>query len=359
MKRSYILAIAVAIALGLWTASGALFSGDSEDRPAEMAAKSAEAPFAVRVREIEPSEYTQQIKVSGRTAAVRAVELRAEVEGQVIETPVEKGERVEKGALLCRIAANERQANFEEAQALVAQRRLEFEVARKLAEKGHRSETQVAAAKAQLEAGLAQMRQMEVALENTSIRAPFAGLVEARPAEIGAYLQRGDVCARLIDEEPFLVVGEVSEAQVDALVPNASATVVLSNGERLEGRIRFIAGTATERTRTFPIEVAVPNENHTLREGMSAEIRVAIETRRAHFVPPTALVLDDTGLLGLRTVNSDDQVEFHPIRILEDTGDGLWVAGLPGRVRVITVGQGFVRAGETVRPVPTGAEATS
>jgi len=183
--------------------------------------------------------------------------------------------------------------------------------------------------------------------------------VEARPAEVGAYLQRGDVCVRLVDEEPFLVVGEVSETQVDALVPDASATVVLSTGERLEGRIRFIAGTATDRTRTFPIEVAVPNERHTLREGMSAEIRVAVETRQAHFVPPTALVLDSSGLLGLRTVNSDDRVEFHPIRILEDTGDGLWVAGLPGRIRLITVGQGFVRAGETVRPVPADTEATS
>lgn len=359
MKRSYIIAIAVAVALGLWVASGALFSGDGESRPDEAAAESAEAPFAVRVRELTPSEYTQLIKVSGRTVAERAVELKAEVEGRVIETPVKRGARVEEGALLCRIAANEREANYQEAQALVDQRRLELEVARKLAEKGHRSETQVAAATAQYEAALAQMRQMEVVLENTSIRAPFAGLVETRPAEVGAYMQRGDVCARLIDEEPFLIVGEVSETQVDALVPDAPATVVLSTGETLEGRIRFIAGTATERTRTFPIEVEVPNEGHTLREGMSAEIRVPVETRRAHLVPPTALVLDETGLIGLRTVNDDNRVEFHPIRILEDTGDGLWVAGLPGRVRLITVGQGFVRAGEAVRPVPAGREATS
>jgi len=359
MKRSYILAVAITGVLGLWVLSGAVFSDEGDSQPTDRVSQESETPFAVRVRAIGPREYTQQVEISGRTVAERAVELKAEVEGQVVETPVEKGERVGRGVLLCRIAANEREANLQEARALVDQRRLEYEASQKLAEKGHRSETQVSAAKAELEAALAQMRQMEVALDNTTIEAPFAGLVESRPAEIGAYLQRGDVCARLVDEDPFLVVGEVSENQVDALVPNAPAIVEFTNGETLEGRIRFIAGTATERTRTFPIEVAVPNEERTLREGMSAGIRVPVETRQAHFIPPTVLVLDEIGQLGLRAVDDDHKVRFHPIRILDDTGDGLWVAGLPGRLRVITVGQGFVRAGEEVRPVAADPEPTS
>jgi len=359
MRQSYIIAAIVALVLALWVASSWLLPGGSADAPETDARGSDDAPFAVRVTTFEADAYEQRIEISGRTEAVRAVELKAQADGQVIATPVEKGERIEAGALLCRLAANEREANLEEARALASQRELEYKAAEELGERGHRSATQIAAAKAQLEAARAQVRQMEVALENTRIEAPFAALVEDRPAKVGDYLQRGDICARLIDEQPFLVVGEVSEDQIDLLTPGGEAEILLANGRTLNGRIRFIAGTATERTRTFPIEIAVPNEDRSLREGLTAEIRVPVATRQAHLLPASVLVLDDAGRLGVRTVNDEEIVAFHPVRILADSGDGLWVAGLPETLRIITVGQGFVRAGERVRAVETAAEATS
>jgi len=360
MRRSYLIAIAVAGLLALWVGSGVVFSGDETEAPqaADTDGEDAE-PFAVRVRDIAAETYTRRVDVSGRTEALRAVELKAEVDGRVVETPVEKGDRVDKGALLCRLAADEREADLEEARALVDQRQQEYKAAQKLSEKGHRSSTQLAEAKAQYEAAKATLRQREVALENTTIEAPFAGLVEDRPIDIGDYLQRGESCARLVDEDPFLVIGEVSERQVGALSTGSEARVELTDGRELTGRIRFIAGTASERTRTFRIEVAVDNPQHTLREGLSAEISVPVASQPAHFVPTSVLVLDSHGRMGVRNVDEDGVVRFHPMRILEDTGDGLWVAGLPQRLRIITVGQGFVTAGEEVRAVPEDAEATS
>lgn len=355
LNRSTLIALAIALALVVWVLSGLLFSDRGD--PAEAVA---ETPvFAVTVRETVSRDFVQRITVRGRTEALRAVSLQAEVDGRVIEAPVERGDRVATGDLLCRIAPNDRTARLGEARALAEQRRIEYEAAEKLAEKEFRSATQLAQAKAQYEAAAAQVRQMEVALDATSIRAPFDGLVEDRPANVGDYLQPGGICARLIDEDPFLAVGEVSEEDVDALEIGREATVELVNGEERRGPIRFVSSTADERTRTFRVEVALANPDRALREGMSADIVVPVRETRAHYISPANLVLDASGRIGVRAVDSDDVVVFHPIEILSDDLGGIWVSGLPQRARIVTVGQDFVTEGQQVvaRPETSDGEA--
>jgi multidrug efflux system membrane fusion protein len=67
------------------------------------------------------------------------------------------------------------------------------------------------------------------------------------------------------------------------------------------------------------------------------------------------LALSDEGVVGVKTVDDDNRVVFHPAEIVRADGDSLWIAGLPERVRAITVGQGFVRAGDEVRPLAESA----
>jgi len=357
MKRSVVLAGGITLALTAWVASG--FFGDGGGTVNGQAPTGDSAPdeaFTVRVLDVAPQSFTRTLTIPGRTAALRSVDLKAEVAGRVIETPAEKGDRVEKDALLCRIAENDRRANLAEARALAAQRELEYQAALRLQEQGHRSATQVAAAKAQHEAALAQVSQMRIALENTEIRAPFAGRVEDRPVDAGDYLQVGDICARLLDEDPFLAIGEVSEQDIDHIGAGDVAQVTLITGETLEGRVRFVAATATDRTRTYPVEVELGNPALTLREGMTADIRVPLETRTAHRIPSNAVVLGDDGSLGVRIVDDGDRVRFRPIDILEDRNGAFFVSGLNGPVRVITVGQEFVRAGETVDTAPASED---
>lgn len=344
LNKSTLTALAITLVLAIWVASGLVFS----DREKPAVVDDTTPPFAVTVRELVSSDFTQEITVHGRTEALRAVSMQAEVSGRVIETPVERGGRVRKDDLLCRLAPNERMARLEEARALAAQRRIEYEASAKLAEKEFRSATQLAQSKAQFEAALAQVRQMEVELDSTSIRAPFDALVEERPANIGDYLQPGGVCARLIDEDPYLVVGEVAEGDVDAISDGSEALVRLVNGKEHRGTVRFVSSTADERTRTFRIEIELANPERDLREGMSADIIVPVRKTRAHYMSSANLVLDASGRLGVRAVDIDDVVVFHPVRILSDDLNGVWVSGLPQRARVITVGQNFVTAGQKV-----------
>ena len=68
----------------------------------------------------------------------------------------------------------------------------------------------------------------------------------------------------------------------------------------------------------------------------------------AAVLPQSVLTLDDDGVLGIRTVEAGNKVAFHPVTIIRDTREGVWVTGLPFSVNVITVGQEFVQPGQIV-----------
>ena len=345
LRRQHITAIALVTAISLWQFSGLL---KSEPSPVED-----EDPngglTAVRVKLIESSAHIERISIRGRTESIRAVELRSEIDGQVVATPPEKGQRVSKGDVICRMAVDHRSAKLAEAEALARQRELEARASERLAAKGHRSETQAAASQAQLDAAKALVTQMRIELDNTVISAPFDGIVNDRRVEVGAYLQKGDACAFLVQEDPILVVGNVSERDVAHIEKGDVGQIHLPDGRSMEGIIRFISAVASDMTRTFRVELVVPNADHNLRDGITAVVTIPVGESQAHLISAALLVLNDAGVVGVRTLADGNVVAFKPVNVLTDGPDGTWVQGLATEENVITVGQQFVRDGQQVR----------
>jgi len=115
--------------------------------------------------------------------------------------------------------------------------------------------------------------------------------------------------------------------------------------------VRYIARTADEQTRTYRIELDIPNPQHTIRAGMTTLVRLPLATVPSHFLSPSILSLDDSGTLGVKIINGESTVRFLPVTIISAEADGYHVAGLPERVTLITVGHEFVTDGEAVTPV--------
>ena len=84
----------------------------------------------------------------------------------------------------------------------------------------------------------------------------------------------------------------------------------------------------------------------------SSSLEIITNKMLANKISPSILLLSDSGTLGIRIVNSDGVVEFLPIKILEDTQDGLWVKGIPNASNLIVRGQGFVENGQKVIAIP-------
>ena len=355
-KSSHLIAAGIVVALGGWLASGQI----DADRPAPEASLAGESATAVRVATVRVRELTaepiqREIVVNGRTAPAREVTLRAEASGRVEQIGAERGAVVAAGDVLIRLDPRERRAMVEEAEATLAMRELEHGAARQLAEKGFQAETKVAEAKANLEAAQAALARARVELGHTEILAPFAGVLDRRPVEIGDFVDVGDPVATVIEQDPFLVTGEIAESEIGRLAVGMPGRARLVTGEVVEGRVRYIAAQSDPATRTFAVELEVANPDGRFAAGVSAELRVDFERTLAHRVPASLLALNDAGELGVKAVGDDEEVVFYPAEVVRAAADAVWLAGLPEHVRLITVGQGFVRAGDRVRAVPEGA----
>jgi multidrug efflux system membrane fusion protein len=355
VRRTYITALIIIVACVAWLFSGLIGKPAPEIKPSLAAANVAtagkstdRAPAHVRARVIRATDQTEDVVVRATTASKRTVEVRAMVSGRVASPPVEVGTPVKAGQLLCQLDPADREAWVAEGEAAVTQARLEQEGNLKLQSQGYQSETQSMAAKAKLAGAVASLSQRRIELERTSIRAPFDGVVEVRQAELGAFLQPGAPCVTLLAPDPILVVGQVAEKDVGALSVGQNATARLIDGRDVTGTVSFVALAAQSETRTYRVEVLVPNPDHTIRSGITADLRIPRGVVKAHRISPALLALDDAGGVGVRIIDSGNVVRMLPVTVIKDDSLGVWVTGLPEAATVITVGQELVVAGDIV-----------
>lgn len=305
--------------------------------------------FSVVVAPSTPQTWQQTVLVRGRTEAIRKVVVRAETTGVVTKTPTDIGSQVKAGDVLCRLQVDARQAQLNQAKAAIDKARIDFNAAKELRNEGFGSDTALATAKAALDLALANQRTAELALAQTLIRAPFDGVFDARDAEAGDLLRSGDACGTVIQQSPYLVVGAVSELDVSKISVGDTGIARLATGETIEGKVRFVARAADTATRTFDVELEIPNVDNQLRDGVTAEFNIQARRREAYLVKRSALILNDAGAIGLRTVNADNVVTFVPVSLLGDSAQGVWVSGPEGAINVITRGQEYVIAGQKVQ----------
>ncbi|WP_170331047.1 efflux RND transporter periplasmic adaptor subunit [Ruegeria arenilitoris] len=337
-------------------------------------------------------EIDSAVLLRGQTKANRQVEVLSETTSTVVSEPKRKGAFVEAGDLLCELDPGTRhaslteakaaqleaqsrvpeaEARLEEAHALVAEAEINLKAARKLSETGFGSETRrisseaamstaqagiksaeagLEATQAGIEAASAEVAAAERELERLTIEAPFRGLLESDTAELGSLMQPGSLCATVIQLDPIKLVGFVPETEVNRVIVGSLASAQLVTGLQVEGRVTFLSRSADETTRTFEVEITVPNPELLIRDGQTANIQIAAEGVKAHLLPQSALTLNNDGQLGVRTVGAENVVDFKPVRILRDTSEGVWIGGLPETTDIIVVGQEFVTRGVTVAP---------
>lgn len=291
--------------------------------------------------------FSDTLVLRGRTEADRRVEVRAEISGLVASPPLRKGALVEEGDILCELSEGDRAAEMTEAQARLNEAQLNSEAADRLAEKGYTSTTQANSMVAMLEQARARVLRAQIDLDRLHVKAPFDGILETDTAELGSLLQNGSVCATLIALDPIKLVAFAPERSVDALETGAPVSARLITGREVKGEITFVSRSADRETRTYLMEAEAPNADLSIRDGMTAEIDVALEGRMAHLLPQTALTLDNDGALGVRMA-VDGAARFVEVEILRDDPVGVWVAGLPEQADVIVVGQEFVTDGQAL-----------
>jgi multidrug efflux system membrane fusion protein len=260
---------------------------------------------------------------------------------------------VKKGEIIAVLSDEAREAQVAQAQAVVTQKRTELEAKRALILSGTLPRLQLVDLEAQLKAAEASLAAAEAEHERGTVRAPWSGVVHDVAVEVGqaAFSFAGREIASMVALDPMLAVVEVAERQLAGIKVGAVAEVRLVTGERTSGKVRFVAKTASPTTRTYRVEIEVPNADGNIPDGITAEVLLPLAPVVATRVPRSAITFSSAGNLGLRVVDANDTVEFVPVGVIEDEQSFMWVVGLPDRSRVIVQGQDFVREGQIVDPV--------
>ena len=357
LSTSVLMAIALSVAVIIWMLSGLLSSDEGSTQTASrMQAETGNeaAPMQVSVRESRVEPVQRQTSISAHSEPNRTASVAAETDGRIVSISAQRGAPIQAGEEIAALDLQDREARVAEAEALVRQRELEYEAAQRLRGREFMSEGQIAEALAQLESARALLASIRLEIEQTRFTAPFDGILEERNVELGDFVGIGETVATVVDTDPLIVSGDVSEQQIQKLSMGSPGEAQLMGGEWLQGTVRYIAPVADPSTRTFKVELALDNSAGVFRAGMSARIRLPGDTVLAHHLSPALLALNDQGNLGVKAVGPDNRVQFYPVQVVVSNSEGIWVTGLPEQARVIAVGQGFVVEGEVVQPVDAG-----
>ena len=326
-----------------------------ERQAAVAAANNSEAesgPVVIDVvtKDSTSSSLASSLKMTGATEASRRVDVRAETSGIVIAAP-RKGQRVRAGDLLCRIDIGNRKARREASVARLQQALTEARAQQTLSDKGFAAANRSSASKVEAEVLRTEIMQIDIEIGQLRITAPFDGVVEGDTAEIGSLLQMGNTCATIVDPDPLRIAGFVPEFRIGELRMGARADAKLVTGESVQGRIVYIAQTADTATRTFEVEIEVPNPDYRLRDAVTAQIEIPLDSYQAHRLPQSALTLNANGDIGIM-VDENGEARFREVEILRDDEEGVWITGIGDRAKVIVVGQEYVSDGSRLNATP-------
>lgn len=285
MSKNVRLSIYILIPLIAWMVSGVFIS---EDGTKESKPKTLSS---VVIEQSLPDVINPKIYLNTYAISEKRVQVRAKTSGEVVATGAKQGEWVQKDALLCKLGIIE--------------------------------------------------------LNRTEVKAPFDGYIEdiVKP---GNLLERGQLCATIIELDPITFIAEVPENSIKDVREGQNVNISLVTGDNIQGKLTFVSKSASVATRTFRVEAEIANPSGIVRDGISGTLVIDTDPVLAHKISPSILLLADNGELGVKTVNSENMVEFFPVQIIQDTEEGIWVAGLPDFSNIIVLGQGFVETGQIV-----------
>src|SRR4051812_592835 len=379
--QSFVVAVAAAAAL----ISGACSSGSAKGKePSAPAPALAVAAAAATERPI-----ARFIRATGSLMAEEQADVAAETPGRVMAANIERGTAVAQGAELIRVSSTETDAQVKEAEANAAQieARLgitggaafdvnavpEVQNAKASADLAHaefarikslldqrvvsqseydQRRAQAEAARQQYEAaknGAAQQYQMlqaararvalaRKALSDTSVRAPFSGVVAQRMVTTGDYVTKGMKVATIVRVNPLRVQLTVPEQAISSMAPGQPVTFEVDAypGRQFEGKVKFVSPALQADQRALTVEATVPNGDGVLKPGLFATARIEQPGRTPGVLVPASSVQTTSGTSRVYVI-AGDHVDERIVTTGETVGDLVEITkGLKSGERVAT-----------------------
>ncbi|MCO4784601.1 efflux RND transporter periplasmic adaptor subunit [Marinomonas atlantica] len=364
LKQGPILAVGIAVIAITWMfigghgithaqSSQVNESQTNQNTPDNEPIKSAtSSPFKVQTQISNAQTIQDALQLSGQTEANHTLSITAQSSGRVTSVNAKQGDTIQSGANLITIDDRALRSKIQYAEALIKQNTLELEGIKRLTSQKLTSDVSVASAETKLANAKANLTSLQIDLENHHISAPFSGFINNMSIQTGQWLNAGELVAEVIDLSPLKITANVPQIDLANISLDRPVAIEINGGHRVMGNIQFISKLADSRTRTFPIEIEIPNLDSSISAGLSTTIQIPLSEALAHKLSPALLSISEDGQMSVKTVSDNNLVEVHEVVVVRSERSHVYVKGLPDTVKLITTGQGFVNAGDKVEVQP-------
>lgn len=236
--------------------------------------------------------FVDRFTALGTAEADESVEMVSRVSNIVTEIAFEDGQRVEKGDLLVALDSKEIRADYAVAKASLQKVRSKYQRSKSLGKTRVVSEAELEELESEVEMATAQLRVAEVRLENSSIRAPFSGIVGLRRVSPGDLVGPTTVITTLDDTSSIrlqFAVPEILLADLRPGLPVLAKTVVYSN-RVFSGVVSSVDSRIDPVTRSVNVVAHIPNDNGLLKPGMFLTVEIEKHRDGVLLIPEGALV---------------------------------------------------------------------
>jgi len=294
------------------------------------------------------------ILATGQIEAIQSTELRAEVEGRVVEILVREGSEVEKGDGLFRIDDQELKAQVARASAERDLAEQALARTRQLLDQNAASTADLERAEATARSNRASLTLLELRLSRTVVRAPFSGVLGSRRVSLGDYVTSSDPLITIQTVDPERVVFTVPERYAGSVRRGQQVVFRVASlpAEEFSGTVDFVSPSVELPSRTLLVKAVVPNGRRHLQAGMFAEARLATATRPRAVVIPEEAILSVQGTQIVWVV-TDGKVVRRPVVIgVRAPGQAEITSGVSAGEQVVVGGLEMLQEGASVTAMP-------
>lgn len=337
-----------------------------EAKPATV--KASAIPVETLIVKSEP--FVDMIDVAGVVEPIHEVNVAAEAPGRVLAAPFEEGEKITKGQTLLRVDGELDSARISLLQSQLSTAQREFERTKQLAQQGLATPQQLDQASSSVDAASLSIKQARVGLGKTTVRSPIDGYVSKKFAEQGEYVGPGAPLAHIVDYETVKIMASVPEGDVRFITPDKQVDIwIPALDKTVQGKVFRRAIVATAATRTFPVEIHVPNPDLQILPGMRASVVVPRKDYGDTVIVPRDAILEgfnrqEAMVIGAKGQGDDLLAELRPVELGPAKGANVAVLnGLKPGDQLIVKGhrsladKARVRVVNASAPAPNVAEA--
>lgn len=341
---------------------------------AEQTAAQAEQATVITIAQARRQTVVRSVVATGTTEPARVADIGPQMNGRISALLVDEGDEVKAGATLVRLDADEAALRIQQTAAGASQAKAQYELAKAeyerlapLADRGtvtpqqlQRLSAQRDALKSAVEAALVAESDAKRMKGNTTVRAPFAGVISKVSVEVGevATMTPTTILARLVDLSSVDVRVRVHERELSRInVGDEIEAKLPSSGQTAKGKVTFISPEIDPRTRNAEVLTRIPNPQRALRAGMFAEIRIKPKASAESLVIPTTAVAGTgegryvfliNGERAKRQLVKVAPIDAETVEVLEGLSEGQ---------QIVREGLGRLSEGALVKLEPAPAQA--